>query len=299
MNSKKCLCCGEVKTFNEYRLNNAKKDKKENICSACHAKKRLKKGIKPRVIDSSPEGFKTCIKCGKVKAVGIFGARKSYCRPCRLESNKEYSLKNKESLLAKRIQYKKDNEKNIALYKKNYRIRNKDHISTYNKKYNLENKEILKEKAIIYEKNNKDILTKKRAGASKKRNSTRQGKLRNSIRCLLWQNLKENGYKKTSRTHEYVGCSYKELIEHLNKDKYNMDNLMDNTPSNTLFHLDHIIPTSYFMKKLSDKTEKEIKSKWYNYRNLRVLPATENMIKSDKLDMDLIREYGIEDLLMD
>ena len=57
-------------------------------------------------------------------------------------------------------------------------------------------------------------------------------------------------------------------------------------------HIDHIIPSSLF-----DHTNEEETKKCWNWRNLRYLPAEENKNKKDKLDMDLVKSYGIEDLL--
>ena len=57
-------------------------------------------------------------------------------------------------------------------------------------------------------------------------------------------------------------------------------------------HIDHIIPCSLF----DHTNEEEIKKCW-NWRNLRYLPAKENISKQNALDMDLVKSYGIEDLL--
>ena len=59
-------------------------------------------------------------------------------------------------------------------------------------------------------------------------------------------------------------------------------------------HKDHIIPQSLF-----DHTNEEEVKKCWNWRNLRYLPAEENMSKGDTLDMDLVKSYGIEDLLLE
>ena len=71
-----------------------------------------------------------------------------------------------------------------------------------------------------------------------------------------------------------------------------------------LFHNDHIIPSAYFRDKIEVDEEGNILPecepwlyKWWNYRNFRIWPALENTIKNDKLDVELIKEYGIEDLL--
>ena len=82
----------------------------------------------------------------------------------------------------------------------------------------------------------------------------------------------------------YIGCSIEFMKEHLNSTK--KPNWGDD------LHIDHIIPSSLF-----DHTDEEKIKKCWNWRNLRYLPAKENLSKSDKLDMGLVKSYGIEDLL--
>jgi len=82
----------------------------------------------------------------------------------------------------------------------------------------------------------------------------------------------------------YIGCTIEFMQEHLNSTK--KPDWDDN------LHIDHIIPSSLF----DHTNEEEIKKCW-NWRNLRYLPAKENTSKQDSLDMDLIKSYGIEDLL--
>lgn len=58
------------------------------------------------------------------------------------------------------------------------------------------------------------------------------------------------------------------------------------------YHVDHIIPCSVYNLSIDD----EIK-KCFDKRNLRLIPADENISKSGRLDMDLVEYYHINDLL--
>lgn len=60
------------------------------------------------------------------------------------------------------------------------------------------------------------------------------------------------------------------------------------------YHIDHIIPISKY--NFSDYHDEEFKLCW-NYRNLRIIKAKENLMKSDSLDFELVKKYNIEDLL--
>lgn len=88
--------------------------------------------------------------------------------------------------------------------------------------------------------------------------------------------------KKSKKCIHYLGCSIEQLITHLDKSKPDCDGP---------FHIDHIIP-----KSLYNLTEKDLCRCW-NYANLRLIPASHNLAKSDTLDMDLVRKYDIKDLL--
>jgi hypothetical protein len=107
--------------------------------------------------------------------------------------------------------------------------------------------------------------------------------------CLsggLYRALKGVGLSKNNISIiKYFDCTKEEIFERLNSTK-------DQKWTDEDLHIDHIIPVSLF-----DHTDdNEIKKCW-NLRNIRYLPALENLSKGDKLDMELIKKYGIEDLL--
>jgi hypothetical protein len=57
------------------------------------------------------------------------------------------------------------------------------------------------------------------------------------------------------------------------------------------FHIDHIIPQKFYLN------EEEYVNKCWNLRNLRLIPAKENLSRLNKINIKLIKEYGIKDLL--
>jgi 5-methylcytosine-specific restriction endonuclease McrA len=87
-----------------------------------------------------------------------------------------------------------------------------------------------------------------------------------------------------------VGYTLQELIEYLES----ISNFTIQDYLNGGLHIDHIIPISaYYFNSFKDE---EFKKCW-NYRNLRLIEAKENLLKHDKLDKKLIEYYNIEDLL--
>lgn len=111
-----------------------------------------------------------------------------------------------------------------------------------------------------------------------------QFRIRKYLSIGLWSALNKIGKRKNASILTYIGCSIEYLQEHLNSTK--------NPEWGDDLHIDHIIPKTAF-----DYTVDKEVLKCENWRNLRYLPAEENMSKRDKLDMDLVKSYGIEDLL--
>lgn len=78
-------------------------------------------------------------------------------------------------------------------------------------------------------------------------------------------------YKKTSKVYFYIGCSYEDLRNHIEK-QFLKGMTWENHGE---WHLDHIIPMS------SAKTFKDVK-KLSNFTNLRPLWRKDNIAKKDK-----------------
>jgi len=111
-----------------------------------------------------------------------------------------------------------------------------------------------------------------------------QFRIRKRLSKSLNAVLKNIGKRKNASILSHIGCSIEFMQEHLSSTK--KPDWGDD------LHIDHIIPCALF-----DHTNEEEVKKCWNWRNLRYLPAEENMSKKDKLDMDLVKSYGIEDLL--
>ena len=117
-----------------------------------------------------------------------------------------------------------------------------------------------------------------------RRKNDDQFRIRKRLSGHLWVALKGIGKTKKASILSYIGCTIEFMKEHLNSTK--------EPDWGDGLHIDHIIPKSLF-----DHTNDEEIKKCWNWRNLRYLPAEENMSKHNTLDMDLVKSYGIEDLL--
>ena len=223
---------------------------------------------------------KTCSKCGEEKLLDEFSAdksgkcgRKSHCKLCVIK----YYQANKEKINKRSRGHYKNNKEKILEQKKQYGQANKEKISEYHKQYGQANKEKIKQ----YKQANKEKINKRERT---RRKNDEQHRTRKRLSSLLRKTLKTAKTTKKNSTLNYIGCSIEFMKEHLNSTK--KPDWGDD------LHIDHIIPKTSF-----DHTNDEEIKKCWNWRNLRYLPAKENISKQNTLDMDLIKSYGIEDLL--
>lgn len=260
--------------------------------------------------------MKICKKCLNPKDESEFGVDKSkkdglsiYCKDCQKlnskkykgkydhkeyyekykDKRKEYYQENKESRKEYGKQYYSDNIKKI----KEYREENKDkRKEKYKGKYkypskprNLTDEQKLKKK--LYDKEYKQIHKdrynqKRRVYKKLKKQNDPLYKLKEACRTTIYMSIKRNGYKKESKSHEILGCSYEDFKNHIESQFENWMNWNNyglcNNEFNYGWDIDHIVPCA------SAKTEEEL-LKLNHYTNLRPLCSHINRnIKRDRLD---------------
>lgn len=119
---------------------------------------------------------------------------------------------------------------------------------------------------------------------NKKRMENIQFQLKYLIRCSLNKYLKKNvKSSKQNSSLKYIGCSFEFLKKWF---EYNFDEHMSWENRGTYWHIDHIKPCSSFHL----EKQKEI-YKCYNWTNLRPLEKTENIIKSNIIDDEIINTF--------
>lgn len=250
-------------------------------------------------MDSLLPKSKVCTGCGEEKLLGEFHknkkakyGREPQCKLCKIKKVRQYRETNKEKIAERskirKRRYYQTNKEHVKEYSKQYYQANKEKRKQYRKankekikQYREENKEKLSEWRRQYRQNNKERLKEWRRNHRK---NNEQFRIRSNLCRSLHKALNKIGKTKNFSILTYVGCSIEFMQEHLNSTK--KPDWGDD------LHIDHIIPSSLF-----DHTNEEEVKKCWNWRNLRYLPAEENMSKGDTLDMDLVKSYGIEDLL--
>ena len=194
---------------------------------------------------------KKCIQCNKTRLVKFFHKNKrskdglyTYCKKCKQEDDKTYSLNYRDKVLLRKRQYYVDNKEILTKKKKEYQQKpeNKEKRKKYKRLYERERKK-------------KDHLYK----------------LTQNYKNRISKALKGIGIKSKS-TEQLLGCKIYEFKKHI-ENKFSDGMTWENQG---LWHVDHIIPLS------SAQTLKE-KELLFRYTNCQPLWAKDNLSKSDKI----------------
>jgi len=196
------------------------------------------------------------------------------------EYNKQYYINNKGKIL-KRIKQNCDNKKeydrkryieNKEIIKKQHKQWRKDNIEKQkenNRQYYIKNRErLLRASKQWYENNRR----KKIQGLSLKRKTDLKSNINNRVASGIRTSLRNN--KCGRHWEKLVGYTLSDLIKRLRK----------TLPKGYTWqecHIDHIIPKSAF--NYTKPEHPDFKRCWA-LKNLRLLPAKENLIKNAKLN---------------
>jgi len=288
--TKKCSKCGEVKSFSEFNKQTGRKFNLRSNCKSCMKSYRISNKEKEK------ERHRLYYEENKEKIQEYNDKRKGVKK----EYNKKYNEENKERISKQNKVYSEKNKEKLSKQKKEYYIENKERISKQKKVYRNENPEKIKEKSRLYYMGNKEKISdyKKTYSEKNKEKLSKQRKeyyienketirsyqrdrerkkvkedalfkLKKNIRSLIRNSINNKGFKKTSKTANILGCSFKEFEKHLNNNSYGFiygDSNLD---------LDHIIPLA------TATTEEEVLNLNY-YTNFQLLPREYNRyVKKD------------------
>lgn len=203
-----------------------------------------------------------CKLCGNIFNIEqSYGKKSSWCIDCHKFDRKCKYLQNKNKIKKQVKKYDKKNSKNRLDRQKKYISNNRQKIKDMHKKWSD---------------NNKSNLTKyRRKYYNKKYKIDKLYRLKQLIRHRIRVVLKSKKIDKIYNLDNYLGCTLPELIIHL-ESKFTEGMIWENQGK---WHIDHIVPLS------SAKTEKEI-YKLNHYTNLQPLWAKDNLIKSNKINLE-------------
>ena len=232
-----------------------------------------------------------CGKCTTYKSLTSFGYSKSTwdnyrptCKDClreqnvlnkqkRTEYNKQYWQQTKEKQYEKSKKWRQENIEKVKENMNRWLENNKEYKKQKDKEYREANKEAYRE--------NQRKWVRENYARMKEENGTEfiQHKLKSNIGRRIREIL---GQQKSERCQDYVGCSLKELKQHIESTfVYGMT--WENYGQ---WHIDHKIPCAAF--DMSDN--EEIKACFY-YKNLQALWARDNIIKKDMFNNEEKNNY--------
>jgi hypothetical protein len=233
--------------------------------------------------------MKKCSKCNVVKSLNEFyndctkkDGKRSYCKLCNSEVNKQRYVANKEEFKQyyqnNKEYYKeqaaKSYQENKEQYKKRMKqwyVNNPDRSKHLSKQFKLNNPGYTKQ----YYTSNKERFKQYQAN---RRQVNPLFKLSGGIRNLISGSFKRSckgTYVKNKKTEHILGCTMEEFIQHL-QSRFKPGMCLENYGNGSgRWNIDHIIPIS------SAKTEEEI-YKLNHFTNLQPLWWEENMAKGSK-----------------
>lgn len=213
--------------------------------------------------------FKICKRCEAEKNIDQFKKYTSNCNDCMRIIEKEYRLKNKDSIKKNNKMYAESvkgimttnlrldkNKDKIAEYKKNHR-RQKMSDPEYRTQRNIKRRAYRKEKKLIDPQFKMYDILRKRIAYSVDNKS-------NSSKKLL-------------------GCDMRFYTMWL---EYTMTSNMNWSNHGSVWHVDHVNPISNF-----DMLKEEDQLKAFNWTNTQALDKIENITKNNKVDNNLIENH--------
>jgi len=242
------------------------------------------------------ESSKTCPKCKKEKLLSEFSKSKNrpdglqcYCKECLCKIGKERYQKNPSKQIAYSKKYRQVHKKECAENAKKYYQEHKKERKLYNEKYIHSNKSKLKAyrkaryqndpvkyiaRSKAYARDYKYLINKR---CRDRRKTDIAFRIHGNISASMRQNLKTD--KNGKSWENYIDYTLKDLIKRL-KSTLPKGYTWNDYVSGANLHIDHIIPKSAFNITSIECTDFK---KCWALKNLRLLPALENMSKGAKL----------------
>ena len=208
----------------------------------------------------------------KDKKNGKYYYGSCYCKKCEAKKIKMYAQKHKEKLKEYLKNYVLEHKEKLREQGHQNYLKNREEKIEYQKQYYQEHKKEKREYDIKYRTLNKE---KRNINESNLYKTDKIYRLKKQLRNCIYKSFTKKGFYKKENTEKIIGCEYKTFITHLLnsfKERYGYE--WDGVEN---VHIDHIIPL------ITANTEEEILNLCY-YKNLQLLKAKDNLIKSSKVN---------------
>ena len=217
---------------------------------------------KEKAIEKGLPRYFTGIPCKK-NHIAEIKVCDNKCFECAKLYDREYKKKNRERIRERdKIYYYKDIEKSRA--KRRY----------------YHNKDIEKSRAKgrIYRDNNRERIRAVKRKYEAKQKTIPEMKLILNMRSRISAIISRNHKNKKAKTIELLGCNGIFLRQYIQR-RFKKGMSWNNYGK---WHIDHIIPINYFVKKC-DFNSLQIQKKCFNYKNLKPMWAVDNLQKGSRL----------------
>lgn len=189
--------------------------------------------------------------------------------------------KNPEKYKARSRAYYLANKEKIKDSTREWKLKNSEKVREFNRKHDRKNALRNRKRKRAYEKSRGDAHKEMKRAYHLKRLQEPQYRLREILRRVLPNALRNYRGKKHSSALDLLGCSLENLkshIEHQFRDGMTWENY-----GRRSWHIDHIRPISSF-----DLTRLEEQKVCFHYTNLQPLWANENLSKGNRIFAPLV-----------
>lgn len=217
---------------------------------------------------------KKCVFCGLEKPeTEFYSNNRKKCKLCKKAYVKKYNSLHKASIANKAKNYRESKKEQIATKKQQWCQKNKIKVAENYKEWYCLNRDKKLQYEKLYADQNRTSLKDKRATYRKQKlQKDELFALKVRIRRLISVSLKNKGFSKKTKTYQILGCSFEDLLKHL---EYCFEQRYGRLPSKEdVIEIDHIKPLALA------KTEEEVIS-LHDFNNLQWLLKEDNRRKSD------------------
>lgn len=273
---KLCPICGREKKFKNRGFSGYYKTCASKLCLKKNVSKKTIKRLEENRNIIIKDNFRICYCCNIKLSLSQFSKKEkgwsTICKKCTSKNAKERKNKNLDKFREKSRQYAKDHKEEIKLRKKLWYKNHKGYSTLY------------------YQKNKKKMSAQMTEKSKYKRKNDPKYKFWVDLRTIENRFLKNKS--KSKHIKELLNYSYEDFKEFMvnNLGRIQEGYTFDDWLKGELT-LDHIVPQSKF-----PKTEDGFKLA-NQLKNLRLITKSQNSKKSNKIDLDLIIKFELEDLL--
>ena len=296
---KRCCRCKEVKPVSGFYTSKDVSDGYASQCKACIALAHQERKGKPKAVKLAPANIQVfyngpVIEREPARQLGLdkyFTNRpcvaghiaeryiKGGCVICKAAQGEKWRQENPDRYKQWQQQWYQDNKEKHDAYSSAWSKANKSRRNMHSAKWRSKNRERVRDAKRLWRQNNPYGVAHHRLDDPDTRRKALRRMVNARMKCRMRDVLIGGGLSKGGKSWlDFVSYSVEDLIKRLKKTMpvgYTWDDFVSGS-----LHLDHIVPVSAF--NFTSPTDIDFQRCW-DLKNLQLLPAAENLSKSNKL----------------